>query len=744
MNGKMKKQSVFAEGDNKNPISSVEEIYNMTEGTTNKLSNIVPTVDKTGAISRNQALAVDYDVVTDFRESYSRSETKGLKNNLVFLIIPPFVIPIPSSFYTDIRIENIAHTAITTKVIHTTAIMKEKIATDVGASVRTVNEAWDAETGQVVLTKTVNEYNDQYYNFNMPAYWAYDQMGAAAENIGITGVLRHVSNGLFSYTDGAAKAYFNLGDELIAKHGSGTDKLWVVGFNDNGTGLILMNRLGQVVNRAPSGEQADSTLNIDGDIRFEIVKSGNKNQQSASMASVTMMGNPLVDLQGNEITRVNTDFIKQNPGTSNAESLRIVNASAVGYTDSWNCQCERGLPSIPFANPTSSDLADLAIEDYRFNPYIFNARGEWRAEKSYAYLTERAEVTQGDNSKVNNRKEGYFKDFIPYYVLNSNNQWVENDITTNKWTFASEVTEYSPYGAELENKDALDRFSSAQYGYNMTLPTAVASNTRYRYMGADNFEDYNYSSSIDLQYFSATGENDVPEDHFSFKKAAKDDGADTGVMVTDEFSHSGLTSLLIPKNDDAKLRRPLKGELPKNLDYDGDGRNDLVDNCPYVSNFNQNDYDGDSIGDLCDDDAIPAISNIDTRRQETYRVKRSFFTIEGKPNDVVRFQTNVLIGLRWGQRMYVNGQEYLSGQIGEVTLDVTGKARVEFIVQGNRPRRKRHRGRTLCSFQLLNKFNDVAVQGTEIRLCPNALRRKRSGNGDPGNGNNPWRCDTRR
>ncbi|OEK09135.1 hypothetical protein A8C32_10395 [Flavivirga aquatica] len=735
MNGKMKKQSVFAEdAELDEPLSYVENIYSTVAGSPNKLDNKVTVIDKTGKIMTKQTVAVDYDVVTDFRESYSKSDTKGLKGNLVAIPIPPIVLTVPTIFNTDISIENTAHSAITTKVIHTTAIMKEKIASDLGATVRTTNEAWDAQTGQVLLTKTVNEYDDQYYNLNFPAYWAYDNMGAATKNIGITGVLKQGANGYYTYTDGKAGDYFALGDEIIGKYKDKSEKLWVVGFNDEHTALLLMNRFGQVVNKSAS--DIDNALEIEGDIRFKIIRSGYRNQQSANMASITMMKNPIKNGE-DYVSNIDTSSFTQNEST--VQDLRIVNASAVGYTDFWNCQCERGLPSLPFVTPTSSDLANLPIEDFKFNPYLFNTYGEWRAEKSYAYLTERTKVTQGVSNKVNNRKEGYFKDFTPYYIT-EDKKWKENETTTNKWTNASEVTQYSPYGAEVENQDALGRYSSAQYGYNMTLPTAVSSNSRYRYMGADNFEDYNYSSSVDLKYFDYVKGEGVPEEHFSFKKAANDDGAETGVIISDDFSHTGMNSLLIPKRDDAIFRRPLKGELPKNLDYDGDTVPDIEDNCPYTENRNQRDYDGDGIGNVCDDDVIPRISSIDTKRQETYRIKRSFFTIEGKPNDVVRYRTSISRSLRRGQLLFVNGKDVGDNEIGEITLDVTGKARVEFMVKANRPKKKKQRGRALGHFVILNKNSDIPVFGVEIRLCPVAYKDKRSGNGDKGEAS--WNCDT--
>jgi MYXO-CTERM domain-containing protein len=42
-------------------------------------------------------------------------------------------------------------------------------------------------------------------------------------------------------------------------------------------------------------------------------------------------------------------------------------------------------------------------------------------------------------------------------------------------------------------------------------------------------------------------------------------------------------------------------------DYDNDGWEDDVDNCPFVANLAQNDIDGDKVGDACD--ACPSVSN---------------------------------------------------------------------------------------------------------------------------------------
>src|SRR5690606_13082449 len=139
-------------------------------------------------------------------------------------------------------------------------------------------EAWDAETGQVILTRTVNEFDDEYYNFNFPAYWAYNSMGQASKNIGITGTLQ--SSGDY-FTISNADKYFAPGDELLVHYGDNQhQKLWVVDFNSSGNGVLLMDKEGNVINRT-EGQGINTPLN------FKIMRSGNRNQQMANMASMT-------------------------------------------------------------------------------------------------------------------------------------------------------------------------------------------------------------------------------------------------------------------------------------------------------------------------------------------------------------------------------------------------------------------------------------------------------------------------
>lgn len=562
MDGKMKSQWVYAE-DQKDPISGVEYKYdplNATDPNRGRLNNEVITIDSKGVIGKN-IVGVDYDVINDFRINETDTSTKGIHFNteglplfMIFVIVPA---PIPSYMHH----EEILKTATTTKVIHSTGILRETIAYDAGSVVSTKNLAWDADTGEVLLTETVNEYNENYYNFNFPAYWANEGMAQTALNLGLEWGVENIGTKNFKLSNSGTSNhvesdYLIDGDELWITSTEPKDKkgykAWAV--NVSGSDFNLIDSKGMIIN---------NTKLING--RLKIIKSGHRNLQSANMASVTLMKSPIyvyganntVVLDGNGLPSLKQKLYPTtgpNDGvpfiTDNWNDFRIINASAVEYKNEWAAQCECGLPKMVFDNNgklifeyklDSNDDIDV-IQKRSYNPYRYNVLGNWRASKSYAYLTGR-----NKEDDPTPRKTGFFKNFRPFYVFDATkNKWrIITGTDYERWTYASEVTQFNPYGQELENKDALDRYSSALHGYNNRFPIAVASNTKYSELAFDGFEDYDFS-------------NCTTKSHFDFNETLQKNE----VSITNKQSHTGKKSIRLEPGKKATIGKKIKSCVP--------------------------------------------------------------------------------------------------------------------------------------------------------------------------------------
>jgi hypothetical protein len=473
MNGKQKAQWVYAE-DQDEPISGVEYRYDGysndpsfnasidPDGMKGKLNNLVKVINPNGTIE-SKVIGVETDVVHDFRENATEVGTMGINGNLAaFFVGLPLAVPVllPDIASSKDQFRSVS----TTKVINTFGLLKETIAHDAGAKVYTRNLAWDAETGEVLVTETIDEFNDKYYTLNYPAHWFYKGMSQAAKNLGLYGSLTANSNAFTMNNIGVDQVshYLFPGDELMLTYGSSSStykKAWVD--KVSGVNVWLIDEDGvPITGINPS---------------FVVTRSGHRNLQSAGIMNVTLMRNPLKNSSGGEATQLGMNFLASN----NWVDWKIINAGAVDYSDNWKVACECAIN-------TSEGV---------YNPFRLNERGVWRVKSSRTYLTGR------NVNGVTPRREGYFNSFDPMYKLTASGSWYKN---LNNWTFVSEVSRYSPYGFEMENKDALNRYSAALYGYNHSFPIAVGANTKYTELGFDGFEDYG---------FDGCGENG----HFNFK-----------------------------------------------------------------------------------------------------------------------------------------------------------------------------------------------------------------------------------
>jgi hypothetical protein len=563
MHGKQKSSWVYASGQSA-PISGVEYKYEETVAAANvaanagtstvperRLNNLVETINVNGTVETRE-IGVETDVINDFRESGSYTSSMGLHGNLALFVVSVLPLSVPMILPSASSTENRFRSAVTTKVVNRFGILRETIVHDLGSTVSTSNLAYDAETGDVLLTRTANEFEDAVYNFKYPAHWMYEGMGQAYKNIGLRLTLTANASG------GVTSPHLVPGDELVSTAGQ---KIWVADNDPATAGVFLINNLG---------------LPVTGNITAKITRSGRRNQQQTAIGTVTSMTNPIV---GN--------VLKFDQAT------QIVASSAVEFSENWRPLCSGfstagegyGLapdmikflsgnnpsgsyvmdffptdggpsvavsdnnfnvpdyqPVVPYATPgpltsiycvggvlkvTSKYTALLVDRSARHcgdtvNPYLVGMRGNFRSLKSWTHLKAR-NYSASPTTDPNQRKDGVFSAYTPFWNFTAG-KWA---INVTNWTSVAEITAFSPYGLELESKDALGRYSAQLLGYNNTFVKAIGSNADYNQIAFDGFEDYKLEKAA----------TDCCSGHFNFK-------AYEAQLETTE-SHTGRYSMRI-------------------------------------------------------------------------------------------------------------------------------------------------------------------------------------------------------
>jgi PA14 domain len=344
MNGKMKAQATYAETDSIKPIRYTQNFYKLDNDTAAQghLNNEVWVVDSlNGHINKKGIIGKDAEIIVDMREQVSTSFSPSVALDVD--VIPLGLIPLPVLSVIPMASfeQNRFRSAATVKVINRYGILDSVMVMDKGSVVNTKNLVYDGETGEVVLSRTNNEFNDPIYNFNYPAHWAYSGMSSAYKNLGVVLKYKYIIDGKLFEQDGvtvSSTKYFESGDEI-----------WVNGYEQNGTNLInncpFPNITAAFINGAKSfklwaldaskgklGHQGLIFIKEDGTpfggylFTMEIIRSGKRNMLDASVGSVMMMANPIKDLTVGNPYIVIDSF------------ARVINVSANKYKDLWQVE----------------------------------------------------------------------------------------------------------------------------------------------------------------------------------------------------------------------------------------------------------------------------------------------------------------------------------------------------------------------------------------------------------------------
>lgn len=324
MNGKIKSQASYAETDPEKPISYTEYFYKVdNERALNKhLNDTVNVIASNGKISK-ASIGKDVELMLDMREQHSI--TNGYSANLngeMFKFVWPPVMFIPILFNLIQREETLYRSVAATKVVNRHGILDSVMVIDKGSRVTTRNLLYDAETGDPLLTSTQNEYNDPVYSFSYPVSWAYDNMGGAYRNIGMTVENVTIKDGrIESGLTGNMSDYFAAGDEILVyshpKTGGTICEPQIALFPAN-TFMYAVD-----ANALTGGTPDIYFVDKNGapftgnKVSLKIVRSGRKNI-AGSVGSIIMLTNPI---DGDTLRFDN--------------SRRVLSASAVSYNQFW-------------------------------------------------------------------------------------------------------------------------------------------------------------------------------------------------------------------------------------------------------------------------------------------------------------------------------------------------------------------------------------------------------------------------
>jgi hypothetical protein len=554
--------------------SKVEYVYHTkTENGIRKIDNKV-TVLMDDNQTEEKILGQTCDFFIDQRMSHSYSYGGGASAQLMFATYFPTITGVSAMPSFDCFEETVKSVAVT-KVIYNTGILKTTKVYNKGSMVTTENLQFDPYTGKALLTSVTNEFDQPVYNYSMPAYWYYYNMGSAAENYRA----RYYGNPLLPNKD------TTFGQYDFIPYNNGTTAT-IKSVNDNGMSICWL----------PNG--MEDNVNTNGK---EICRSRFSNQLNAEAASLVSLVHPtnpdnrrltvVSDFNGQrdtcvvlhncngdslEYARIYYDpilkkmyFFRGSPeGKICYDNLHdllrdypyhlkfSVNLGNehVDLTEYFFIQSgkiikiyQRNNPQQPVASFTWDDpngyfpecidgVLQASATEYRsvwdydytdagisttVNGNYLGIPNIYRSLRANLYVTDRKQTGTHKQYNTNVAYDGTYSSFAFF------SQGLGNEKNMQKpWTWTAEITKYSPFNFEIENKNALGIYSSALYGYKQSLVTAVANNARYEEIGFDSFEN-DPQISLNLQ------RGHLLLDYESMNRTD----------IVDSFAHSGQKSL---------------------------------------------------------------------------------------------------------------------------------------------------------------------------------------------------------
>ncbi|MEL7221675.1 MAG: hypothetical protein AAGJ93_10175, partial [Bacteroidota bacterium] len=481
MHGKMKASRVYNARGGLLEGTSYQYLVDDPNAEILQLNNTVQVANDDRTIELTE-IGVEANVWQEMTQHDTYVNTGGAQTQTEVAVnfIPPFlppvipvttIIPSMSSSFRQLR------TSITTKHIRRYGIVEKVIVTKHGSSLESENLLYDAETGQIVLSSTQNEFEDPVYSWTFPAHWAYDGMGGAYQNIRATIPGITISENTGRITGLPDNVYWTDGDEVLVRSSNeniNPERYYLYeGMNTGGSNAWYM--------MDATGQPADISETVDA----LIIRSGYRNHVMDAMQTVMLLDDPRENLSDGSIILL--DPIR----------MDVIQASAIEMKDEWAFNCE---------NKELRPFGNALIEEVNFpNIFLTGAKGHWRPYKKLAmYSNGSANNAVGRNSEeitvanspeksIDQKSSGEVRNSMHWIYSDEEENWLP--MPNSDWIATEEFKYYDRLGTAIESKDALDVARAAQYGYNNTSPVGVVANAELREVGFETFEDYFFDNA---------------------------------------------------------------------------------------------------------------------------------------------------------------------------------------------------------------------------------------------------------
>lgn len=591
------------------PGSTVSELVNYTQYNYQRnggqLNNEVPTLvydANTGKMKRvNKVLGVESDLTIDTRDKKEFTTTETWSANLNVISAGPFPIPIPWLYPWWGEYNNEFSSVVATKVIQQYGILMEVETYQEGAITKLRNEAFDPVTGQALITSVNNEYNDKEYSVNYPGYWGYKAMGPAYANIGYEDKLGTLNISNYRASIQNTTGRFMVGDELYLTYYENnvpkSTNVWVMEANhiDPGPGTSGHIRcLSQECD--PDTEVANNLdtvfLNNAHEYSFQICGGSDARSPNSCRFEYTLLPRFKTDFpQNGSITDVKATIVRSGAKNMLTETIQNYSAMSTPFNTDGSLRDTLNKVINISAKTFRSLQAMLPKYDWQYNqndwdslnPYLAGSIGIPKLYREYSFHKDRNYTSPTNRDKGlftamtfwsanampmectpilryclsrysdsgrTNATDPYdvvfaYYDYISPEFGSGYNLFSPNGMADQNWIVSREITKWSPWGQELENKDATNNYTTAQYGYNHQFPIAIAQNAKMHDILSEGFEDYKMlqAKSRLLDNFISPFQSMATRTNLSNHYDVNGSAFSNGMSLVNHIAHTGLYSL---------------------------------------------------------------------------------------------------------------------------------------------------------------------------------------------------------